>query len=901
MQQPTRLLSGLQRLRSALATLPVVPAHTAGLQRACSVSSTTKCLAILLCALAAVASPARPFSNGASTVHLANPSSANAKKPISFEDFLHGEDLREAVFSPTGKHVAFTRSIPVDERQTSGFVDNSIVNERPFVAARSDGRSREIVCPDDALCSIARERAWSPDGQKLMLVKASGGYINLAYWSAETGEVKELVGRPDSLYPIFDWVGDFAAYATLSEKSRQEHSFMQVLSPLEEIWRRVWSGQTGHATVSSANPVFEASRPPQGALMLTNLANGRAIELGKGDYASVLASPDRQYVAAVRLDEPLADALGYQGRRGELQIFRVAANGAVLIRRFDKLDVDYQSLAWNAASNRLLVGGKYPDEPKARARLYEVDLRTSDMDGWRVIQVPKGGIFVDTRDRQGMGLLPIGWIGNHPAAVLGQPTEEAAAGDAESDYETLRYDVYVFKDEKAENLTSFSSGSVNHFLAPKNVDFALVVADGALWRVRAESAPVRLSPIGAPPVMAFAPDNRIPRPSIGTAYFSDRIDERVAVYTIGEARKPQRQVFDLKNKRFGPAHPRETFLAATPDLVATLLRVRENWVTRLVLREGQRERQLAIANSDLADRAVAPVERFTYTSGGQKLTGWFVMPPDARRRQPLPAIIWVYGGAIQNQDAPLQAQATMGLDPQYSGQLLASEGYVVIYPSLPIGPGATTDVMATLAEHTVAAVDALAARGVVDPGRVGVMGVSFGGYSTAAILAKRSDRFAAGIAMAGIYDWIDAYGALSQAQILTPDGRDQFPEEVVEQGQIRLGRPFWKNLEAYTRNSPIFHVEQIDSPLMMLQGDLDSAGTSLTGALRMYNALVRAGKKPVLVRYWGEGHHAGSEWAIRDQWSRITTWFDAYLKDIKSSPAAPYVKSASTGIEVAAP
>jgi dipeptidyl aminopeptidase/acylaminoacyl peptidase len=70
----------------------------------------------------------------------------------------------------------------------------------------------------------------------------------------------------------------------------------------------------------------------------------------------------------------------------------------------------------------------------------------------------------------------------------------------------------------------------------------------------------------------------------------------------------------------------------------------------------------------------------------------------------------------------------------------------------------------------------------------------------------------------------------------------------------------------------------MDTPLLMLAGDLDIAATSLAGAMRMYNALVRAGKQPVLARYWGEGHVAASPAAMRDQWQRVSTWFDHYLK-----------------------
>jgi dipeptidyl aminopeptidase/acylaminoacyl peptidase len=104
---------------------------------------------------------------------------------------------------------------------------------------------------------------------------------------------------------------------------------------------------------------------------------------------------------------------------------------------------------------------------------------------------------------------------------------------------------------------------------------------------------------------------------------------------------------------------------------------------------------------------------------------------------------------------------------------------------------------------------------------------------------------------------------------------------LIESSQARLEKPFWLASDAYMRNSPIFRADKIDSPLLLLHGDLDLAVTGLSGAERLYNAMLRADKHVTLVRYWGEGHVAENDWAMRDQWMRITTWFGVYLKGEK--------------------
>ncbi len=321
-------------------------------------------------------------------------------------------------------------------------------------------------------------------------------------------------------------------------------------------------------------------------------------------------------------------------------------------------------------------------------------------------------------------------------------------------------------------------------------------------------------------------------------------------------------------------------MAVTADLSATLGRKTDGWTSSLVLADGG-EKTLAVANEHLSGKAAVAPRQFTYSVAGKPFKAWVVDPREGKAAGP--AIVSVYGGSVQGEAPPSSAGTARlpapGSVTIESGQLLAAEGYAVIYPSLPIKAGADSDIMQALADHAVAAVDALVAEGVVDTNRVGILGHSFGGYSTAAILAKRSDRFKAAVAHAGSYDELANYGSRAFLEGASEDGREEaLTIRSIEAGQIRLKQPPWQALDAYVRNSPFFHVEKIDTPMLILHGDLDRQVVSYTGAERMYSALVRAGKKPTLVRYWGEGHIAASEGAIRDQWSRVKTWFGHYLR-----------------------
>lgn len=798
---------------------------------------------------------------------------------LTIDDLLAAEELDEASFSPDGSQIAFTRTGPIGGSISGGFDEASLARGRVFIAPREDGAAREIQGRPGARYRLAPSRVWSPDGQGVLLLETSNGIFGLAYWDRQTGAVRSLAGRPSSSFAVFDWLNQRLAYAVLPGERSQEGASMQMLERLERKWRAAWTASEPQVTVSSINPVFAETAVPAGGLMLANLADGSSTQIAEGDYVSLVASPDGQRLAAIRAAESIPDAFSPFGRRGELQVFRITASGARRTQTLTALDVEPSAVVWSPSGDRLLVAAKVSGETERETQLIEIDVATGKQ---RNLPLPTAGSLIAAGVVPGSRVLPIGWIGKWPAAVIASKAADVIAPPsvgAHLDYgdaENRRLDVYSFARDGTRNLTAFTQASVDSFLAPAGAAFALIVADGALWRIDTSSAPRRLTPSEGPTVRAFGVGRRYPSPPLPSAYVRVSGTERVALYVTSDKGAPVRRVFDVRAGSFGSALSGRDFVSASPDLSAAVTRNLDGWTTRLVLHDGS-TRTLATANAALNAKAKAPLERFEYTSGSDDLIGWVVLPPGATSGKPLPAIVCVYGGTVYGEEAPTFAAPYFAY-PVFSGQLLAMQGFAVVYPGTPLGSGETTDVMTALADHAVAAIDALASRGIIDPQRVGVMGQSFGGFSTAAILARRSERFRAGIAMAGVYDWLYGYGLKSQAQLLGEDPRGAVLEaQIVESGQIRLGKPFWQDPAPYIRNSPIFEVERIDSPLLILQGDLDLGVTGLGAAQRMYYALVRAGKKPALVRYWGEGHVAQSEWAVRDQWSRITKWFDAYL------------------------
>lgn len=803
---------------------------------------------------------------------------AATSSAITFEELLHAENFegQEPMFSPDGRALAFSIQMGAASFPSWGYF-SSFTRERVYVSI-DGGTPREIPSPADIRYSLFPGQAWSPDSAGLMLLAARKEGYGLAYYDLASSRITPLSGVPLN-YFAFAWDGHGrAVYTTAGEAGQQWHAGSQKLDHIIRRWRGAWESDTPQVTVSSSNPLFPGTAAEEGGLVLADLATGKTHKIGNGDFLTIVASPDGSFIAAVRVAEPAVNALHYPGQRCELQIFRLEREGAHLVRRYEALDISpLDGLAFSPSGDKLLAVGR----PKngSGTRLYEIDVVTG-----RSVELAGAALSFE-KPRPERSSLPIGWVEGKPAAIASRYVSGQSGGSdrgagCAAEYgqcRDLRFDLFVFNGEGRQNLTEFSTSSVSSFIATDDGN-AVVVADSGLWKVSPSGKNEKRLTAPDASITGFGVDKRYPRLPTSTAYYRDGNTERVSLTATADG-KPMRSVFDLKHGVLSVLEAPGEIAATAPDQATVLDRTEDGWSSSYVLNRNGGGNVLANINGGLKDKAIGHYERFTYRVSDRELSGWVLWPPVTTPGTKLPAVVSVYGGVVYGEKPPGAGRVTANISlPVFSGQLLAAEGYAVIFPSAPLGPGAKEDQPKQLADSVVAAVDALAAKGGIDPDRVGVMGASYGGYSTAAILSRRSDRFKAGISLVGIYDFIQAWGKRSIVETLSdiPLGSDS--AESIEEGQSLLQKPFWQTPEAYIRNSPIFDVEKLDAPLLMLHGDLDGGATGLDGAERMYTALLRAGKKPVLVHYWGEGHAPRSASAMRDHWKRITGWFGYYLR-----------------------
>ena len=249
-------------------------------------------------------------------------------------------------------------------------------------------------------------------------------------------------------------------------------------------------------------------------------------------------------------------------------------------------------------------------------------------------------------------------------------------------------------------------------------------------------------------------------------------------------------------------------------------------------------------------------------SDGRALKAAVLLPSKYEEGRRYPAVFEVYGGFMGSKRVRSFGLRGAGVDNM---QLLASRGYVVVCPDIPID----NDPLQDIGKAVHAAADAVVAEGLVDPERMAVLGHSYGGYTTLSV-ATQSPRFKAFICRSGIYNLLHEYLSFK-------NGRSSHLS-YTETGQGGMKCTPWENLPRYLENSPVYHLEKVNAPVLLIHGDADNeASVRQTG--EVFVGLRRLGKPVTYVSYPGEGHWEGT-WTREhtlDYWNRVLEFLDENL------------------------
>jgi acetyl esterase/lipase len=103
--------------------------------------------------------------------------------------------------------------------------------------------------------------------------------------------------------------------------------------------------------------------------------------------------------------------------------------------------------------------------------------------------------------------------------------------------------------------------------------------------------------------------------------------------------------------------------------------------------------------------------------------------------------------------------------------------------------------------------------------------------------------------------------------------------QIFEASQGRFTGGPWDVTDAYVRNSPVYHAENVTTPLIILHNDQDGA-VDFTQGVEYYNTLRRLNKNVVMRQYVGENHGLRDPANRKDYTVRMREFFDHHLRDL---------------------
>jgi dipeptidyl aminopeptidase/acylaminoacyl peptidase len=245
--------------------------------------------------------------------------------------------------------------------------------------------------------------------------------------------------------------------------------------------------------------------------------------------------------------------------------------------------------------------------------------------------------------------------------------------------------------------------------------------------------------------------------------------------------------------------------------------------------------------------------------GKWQISAFVYVPYSAQRNGKNAAVVFIHGGP----EAKLQNFIVRPI------QYLVNQGYFVIAPNyrgssgygkefqdanrFDLGGGDLDDV--------ISAADWMVKTGYVDTKKIAVIGGSYGGYLTMMAVTKAPERFAAGVPWIPFVNWFTVFENTSP--------------ELREFILANMGDPN-KDVARFKDRSPIYFVDQIKAPLLLLAGGNDPRCPK-TEAEQVAQAVKKRGGVVDLKIYENEGHGFTKIENLIDSYTRIAEFLKKYV------------------------
>jgi dipeptidyl aminopeptidase/acylaminoacyl peptidase len=249
---------------------------------------------------------------------------------------------------------------------------------------------------------------------------------------------------------------------------------------------------------------------------------------------------------------------------------------------------------------------------------------------------------------------------------------------------------------------------------------------------------------------------------------------------------------------------------------------------------------------------------------GREVEGLVTYPVGQAEGQRLPLLVVVHGGP-----AGVFTRTFTGAASPYPVAAFAARGYAVLRVNPRGSSGYGYDFRNANYQDwgggdyrdIMSGVDALVAKGVVDPDRMGIMGWSYGGFMTSWVITQ-TQRFKAASVGAGVTNLVSFTG--------TADIPGFIPDY--------FGGEFWDEggLDRWRAHSAMYHVQNVKTPTLIQHGEADLR-VPISQGYEFYNALRRRGVPAQMVVYPRQPHGLQEPKFIADAMRRNLEWFDRWV------------------------
>ena len=605
------------------------------------------------------------------------------------------------------------------------------------------------------------------------------------------------------------------------------------------------------------------------------------VDVDGGDHRPLLSG--RENYSSPRFS-PSGDRLAYVARdgNGKAQLFvRWMDTGATAV--VTALTESPSSLAWSPDGKHIAFVMKVAAEKPALAKPPEkpegaewapdpvvIDSVVYRFDGRGYLDPGFDHVFVVPAAGGAARRLSSGDF-NHDGPLAWMPDGSAIVFSANRDdnwqYERDESDLFrVSMDGEIVRLTDFPGRESNPTVSPDGERIAFERDDHRSRQYSVETIAVVDADGGNERVLTAGLDRTTANPGWSangrTVYFSydDRGERKVARVDLdGEV---ETLIQRISGTTIGRPYLSGDFSVADDGTIAFAAGTAQRPADVHVRTRRGAERQLTDLNANLLGRrTMAEVHEIVYESSvdGAEIQGWYLTPPGFDPEQDYPLILEIHGGPH------------LAYGPHFSAEMqrFAAEGYVVFYDNHR-GSSSYGEAFGMLLEYRyssdedfgdhMSGVDAMIAKGFVDPERLFVTGGSAGGIATAYAIGL-TDRFKAAAAAKPVINWISK--TLTGDTYLTQI-EHQFP-----------GLP-WEEFEHYWQRSPLSLVGNVTTPTLLITGE-DDFRTPMSETEQYYQALKLARVDTVMVRLPETSHGIASRPSrLIAKIDNILEWFARY-------------------------